>query len=342
MGRTAAKSRQISIKDVGERADVSISTVSRVLNASGYVSEKTRKKVLKAVRELDYRQNSVARSLRTRQSNLIGLVVPDISNEFYATLAKAIDHMLAPSGYQLLLCNTRENVDQERQVIESLMANHVSGMIIVSAGDEVNDQVVDSDVPTVMFDGNTTGTQARNVVFVDCDNYKGGRMAAEQLFRRGARRVAILRTHRPVIPMDARERGFRDAAADLGLEKENVLSYAVNISTSEALSLVRDAYSRDRFDGLFCAADILAVGALTALRDITVAVPETVQVIGFDGIPLGRYTVPPLSTILQDAEATASVIVDELLRLQAGTPAPRHVILPVNFVERESTVKLEL
>ena len=89
------------------------------------------------------------------------------------------------------------------------------------------------------------------------------------------------------------------------------------------------------------AADVLAVGALAALREMAVAVPNEVQVIGFDGIPLGRYTVPPLSTILQDSEVTAAIITDELLRLRAGAPAPRHVILPVEFIERESTLPIK-
>lgn len=337
MKHTETTTKSPSIKDVGERANVSISTVSRVLNDSGYASEKTRKRVLQAVRELDYTQNRIARSLRTKRSHLIGLVVPDISNEFYSLLAKAIDEKLSPSGFQLLLCNTSENESMERQVIESLVINHVSAMIIVSAGEEVNDQLVANGVPTVMFDGNTTGTQAANVVFVDCDSYTGGRIAAEQLILRGARKLALLRTRRPVIPMVARERGFRDAATEMGIESHNLTTYSVNISTAEALELITEVYPRDRFDGLFCAADIIALGAVTALRNLSVDIPGSVQVIGFDGIPLGRYTTPPLSTIVQNLPDTATVITEELSRLQEGAPAPRHLILPVYFEERQTT-----
>ena len=330
-----------SIKDVGQRANVSISTVSRVLNDSGYVSEETRKRVLQAVQELDYTQNRVARSLRTKRSNLIGLVVPDISNEFYSLLAKAIDQELSPEGYQLLLCNTREDEALEREVIESLVVNHVSGMVIVSAGEEVNDQLVASGLPTVMFDGNTRGTRASNVVFVDCDSYEGGRAAARELISRGAKRLALLRTHRPVIPMNARERGFRDEAQNLGFEADKILNYSVNISTSEALDLITEVYPRDQFDGLFCAADIIAVGAVTALRNMEIDIPGTVQIIGFDGISLGEYMTPRLSTILQNIPDTANVIAEELLRLQAGSSAPRHVIIPIEFEPRDTTRSIE-
>ena len=222
--------RPVSIRDVGKRARVSISTVSRVLNDSGYVSDKTRRRVLRAVRELDYTQNMIARSLRTKQSRLIGLVVPDISNEFYAQLAKAIDERLLPAGYHLLLSNTREDEALEQRVIESLVSNHVSAMIIVSAGEQVNNQLVRNGIATVMVDSNSAGTQAPNVVFVDCDNYGGGRMAAEKLIKGGARHLALLRTHRPKISMVARERGFRDAAGENGIHPDAITVDAVKIS----------------------------------------------------------------------------------------------------------------
>lgn len=329
--------KRVNIRDVSARANVSISTVSRVLNDSGYVSEKTRRRVLRAVRELDYTQNLVARSLRTKQSHLIGLVVPDISNEFYSLLAKAIDERVLPAGFQLLLCNTREDEAKERSVIESLVVNHVSAMIVVSAGETIHELLVRSGVPTVMFDGNPSGTSARNIVFVDCDNYAGGRLAAQRLIDGGADRLAILRTYRPVIPMVARERGFRDAAAESGIPSDDISTYSVNISTAEAMNRIASVYERDRFTGLFCAADILGLGALTALRSLNVAVPSEVQVVGFDGIPLGNYTIPPLSTIAQDVDNTADVIAEEVLRLQSGSDAPRHVIVPVSFIERGST-----
>lgn len=327
------------IKDVAERANVSISTVSRVINNSGYVSEKTRLSVMEAVRKLGYRQNNVARSLRQRRSNFIGLLVPDISNEFYSTLAKVIERELSLVGFQLFLCNTEEDEKKENTVIDSLLDNQVSGLVVVGTGTTIYPKIMESTIPTVMYDRTEENVGNENVVFVKCDNFFGAYLATETFLKKGGRRIAMLRTNHPVVPMVEREQGFLEALRKYRVPKRNYSVFSVNISAREAMEKTREIFTRHTFDSLFCAADILAIGAMKAFHDLAIKVPDDVQVIGFDDIPAASFLTPSLSTIHSDVDLVGRTIASKIIKLTNEQQVEKMTILPVYFIERESTRK---
>jgi DNA-binding LacI/PurR family transcriptional regulator len=326
-----------TIKDVAKEADVAISTVSRVLNSSGYVSEKTRKKVLDAVQILSYQQNNVARSLRQKNSNFIGLLVPDIANEFYSSLAKVIERELFKAGFHLFLCNTEENEQIESDIIDAMLNNQVSGLIIIGSGEKINPKLLKSDIPTVFFDKDINRQMPSNIVFVKSDNYLGASVATETLLKKGCRRIAMIRTNHPSVPMQEREMAFLDMVKKYNIVKRNYSVYSVPISSQAALKKTEEVFASERFDGIFCAADILAIGVIKALQNMGLHIPEDVQIISFDDIPLASFLTPTLSTIHSDFEAIGCTITSNIIKLHNNQKTERVSILPIRYIEREST-----
>ncbi|HTP24296.1 MAG TPA: LacI family DNA-binding transcriptional regulator [Anaeromyxobacteraceae bacterium] len=338
-GRRATAPRRSHIQDVAERAGVAISTVSRVLNSSGYASKKTRRKVLAAVKTLGYRQNNVARSLRRKRSNLVGLLVPDISNQFYACVAKVIENQLSRAGFHLFLCNTEESEEVENAILDSMINNQVGGFVVIGSGEQINSRLLRSDVPTVMFDRSDAQIENAHIAFVKTDNYRGGTLATETLLARGCRRLAMIRTNHPTVPMDEREAAFLDTLRRHGLPRGSYDVYSVSISSQEAMLKVKEIFARHAYDGLFCAADILAIGAVRALRDLRQSIPDDVQIVGFDDIPLASFLTPSISTIASDLSRIGITLATAIVKLMRGQEVEKVSVLPVRYVERESTLK---
>ncbi len=327
----------ISIRKVAEKAHVSISTVSRALNNSGYVSEATRARVQKVSRELGFRQNSIARSLRSKKSSFVGLLVPDVSNEFFASLARAIEQSTHRSGYSLFLCNTMEDPDAENRYVESLLDHQVMGIILVSAGMKRHPRILRENIPIVFVDRMGGDLDLPHRVIIESDNEKGGRLAAEALLARDAKRFLFLGDERNMHHMLKRQKGFLETLVARGVPKDSIHAVTVPVSSMEARDKVKEVYASFRFDGIFCGTDTLAMGAMRGLEDMDLRIPADVQVIGFDGIRLGEFLAPPLSTMRQDIERMGRIAAESIVRLIQGDRSGETIILPVEFLPRGST-----
>ena len=211
----------INIHNVAKKAHVSISTISRVLNKSGYVSNNTREKVYKAVEDLGYRQNKLAISLRKKTSSFIGLIVPDISNEFYSLLAKYIDSVIQRDGYSLFLGNSAWDIKKEKHHIELLLDNQVSGIVLAACGLDVPQSLLLSHIPKIIIDNEKTKKEKRNVLYIESDNYRGAKNAAETLLQNGTKKIAYLSGLMPTHPMKQRKRGFVDTMKEHGIHINN-------------------------------------------------------------------------------------------------------------------------
>jgi len=333
-------SMAVDIREVAQKAQVSISTVSRALNASGSVSQKTRDKVLAAAQELGYRQNRVASSLRSKRSGFIGLLVPDINNEFFASLASAIERSLHDLGYSLFLCNTMEDAKIENHYIDSLLDDQVMGIILVAAGLKAHPRLRQENTPVVFVDRVGADLEIPNRVVIESDNKKGGRIAAEQLLKRGAQRFVFLGDQRNMHAMRNRERGFADCLRENGITAANYYRDAIPVSAHEAREKMSAIYAKFPFDGIFCGTDMLALGAMRGLADLRLSVPSDVQLIGFDGMRLGEFTIPSLSTIRQGIERMGKLAGESVARMVAGDQSGETIILPVDFIARETTKSL--
>lgn len=330
----------INIKKVAQESGVSISTVSRVLNNTANVNADKRKLVEKAIEKLGYRKNRIASNLRMRNSNFIGLVIPDNSNEFFSMLAKSIELSLREQGYTLFLCNSDESSESEIHYLESLIDTKVDGIVLISADNQKASTFIDdTDIPIILIDRFDLNSNYRDgVVCIESDNFNGAQSAANHLITSGCERIVFLQHNTDTNPQKQRRNGFISAMIQAGRPESSYQIEKIVPTPSQATSSVQQIYRENPFDALFCSNDRIAFGALKGLREIEINVPEQVQVIGFDGIEFGAYTNPALSTIKQDVVRLGQLATENLISLiKKEKIHHERIVLPTEYVERDST-----
>lgn len=329
--------RTVSIKTISEYTGLSTATVSRVINNAGGFTPKTYKKVQEAVRTLGYVPNAMARGLRKNTIPLVGIIVPDIINEFFSRIVLNVQLALAQQGYSVFICNTDESHALELMYLDSLQTMRISGLVCISGYNTADERWLN--VPTVYIDRDPVHRAPQSTI-IESDNRSGGRRAAEELLRRGCRRIALLRDERAMSTSLSREAGCREALEQAGVPREEVQVLQVP-KVDEKNGYDATAYALQSgltFDGLFCMTDWLALGALRALCNAQLKVPQQVRVIGFDDISVASYSAQPITTIRQDTDEMSRIAVEELVRMMRGEPCHRsHWIVPVTLVRRETT-----
>jgi LacI family transcriptional regulator len=323
-----------TIRDVAKLAGVSVATVSRVLNQNGYVNEETEKRVRQAIEHLNYKPNEVARTLFKKTSKTIGLIVPDISNPFFPELVRAVEDVTNIYDYTVILCNSDEKSEKEKEYIEVLKQKYVDGIILTTNQLELAEV---SELPVVVLD------RPLNHSFpsVIADNYGGARLATRHLYEIGCRRIAHIQGPLHVVNAVERFKGYRDEMQELGLWNENLVILG-NYQLNQAKEAVLHALKEHEMDGIFAGNDVMAVGALKAVQQLGLRVPEDVAIIGYDGIPLTEMTTPELSTISQPIYEMGAIAARLLVKKIEGQPLEQiHHVLPVQLVQRQSTNKGE-
>ena len=332
------KDRQsVSIKTVSEKLGVSVATVSRVINGTGSVSPEMRERVLRAGQELGYVPNAMARGLRTNSLPLVGIIVPDIVNEFFSRIVLNVQLALAQRGYSVFICNTDERHDLEQMYLASLQTMQIRGLVCISGYDMENEAW--PEVPTVYIDRNPE-TRVSDSTSIESDNESGGYQAAQEVLRRGCRRVALLTDDRRLSTAVSRETGYRKALESAGLPADESLILTVSrVDEKNAYDAVSYALqSGKRFDALVCCTDWLALGALRALKNAHLSVPGEVKVVGYDDVSIAAYSALPITTVRQDVDEMSRLAVEELVRMMEGKPCRRkNWIVPVSLVRRETT-----
>ena len=331
-----------TIADVAARAGVSTATVSRVLAGIGRASPATRQRILEAARDLDYRPSGIARSLKRRETRTLGLIVTDIENPFFPQLVRTVEDAAREAGYAVLLCNAADDPEREAAYLDILVERRVDGVIIAasSLGRRHREWLRDPPLPVVVVNGLPPGIE---VPAVASDNHAGGRMAAEHLLGLGHRRLGFLMA--PPRNIDAPDRlaGALAAMAGAGLGPD-----ALAVATGDAGVAGGDRAMRELLadapdvTGVFAYNDLMAIGAIRAVRACGRRVPDHVSVIGFDDVDLAAYTEPPLTTIAQAIPEMGRWAFDSLARQLGigGAPSPAEgalVRLPVTLRVREST-----
>ena len=321
-----------TIKDVAEAAGVCVATVSRIMNNRGSISEKTRRKVLQAMKELDYHPNEMARSLQTRRTHIIGLVMPYLDHPFFSRLAESVETACYKLGYKLMLCTSGNQEEKEREMVSMLRANKVDGILVCS---RIPDASIYAgyDLPVVSIERTID-----DVPSISCDNYRGGVLAAQALMRSGARRCALIGNQaEDYLPASLRYRGFRDECAALGVEPP--VEYMI-----AADDLVGDSFKRGmsgfieahpEVDGFFATGDVLAVRALGEYVKSKAYENLEIRAVGFDGLSISEYL--DITTVAQPITQMGEFAVDLLSKRINGKLIPEKSILPVSLVERRTT-----
>jgi LacI family transcriptional regulator len=320
-----------TIKDVARIAGVSVATVSRVLNESGYVNIDTRTKVEAAIKQINYTPNEVARSLYKRKSKLIGLLLPDITNPYFPQLARGVEDVMQEHGYRLIFGNSDESEDKELDYIRTFVQNNVIG-VISSTNFPDSDTYLNLKIPFVFLDRTSNENPS-----VYADGRKGGRIAAEEIIARGSKQITILQGPAHIKPAQDRFQGAVEVLEEMGM-KYNVIQ-TTSFSYTEAEQWAKELFSKYiDTDGVIASNDITATAILHEAHRLGRAVPQDVQIIGFDDIPLSRLLSPSLSTIHQPAYDMGREAAGLLIKLIEQDKVENKIIqFPVRFVERETT-----
>jgi LacI family transcriptional regulator len=328
-----------TIKDIAQRAGVSTATVSYVISGSRFVSPELRERVRAAIVELDYRPNAVARSLRQKKTRTIGLIVPDNSNPFFAEVAKGVEDAGYEAGVSVILCNSDGSFDREHRYLQTLRDKQVDGVIFMATTPATDHlaSVVERRIPVVVF---YRRVPRLNVDTLVVDNLGGGYLATRHLIELGHTEIACVAPASTNSPSALRVGGFRRAMTEAGLTIDEALIYRGDNRFAGGRDGVEHLLATGRpFTAVFAGNDVMAVGTLRTLRERGLDVPGDVSVVGFDGIALGDFVSPSLTTIVQpryDAGQRAFRLLLE--RIEDGYAGPRRDIeLEARLVVRESS-----
>ncbi len=324
-----------TIKDVAIRARVSTASVSRVLNGSGAVTEPTRQRVLRAAQHLRYTPHEAARSLITRRTHTIGVLLPDIHGEYFSELIRGIDRAARLRGLHLLVSSSHGDADEAALALRS-MNGRVDGVLVMSPYLDAHalDDALPPTLPAVLL--NTPGDAGRTTAFV-IDDFGGAKAMVEHLRAQGFQRIAHIAGPEGNYESAERLRGFQAALGRTLAAKALVLPGNFT-EESGYLAGQKLAAATPRPDAVFAANDMMAIGCLFALRDAGLACPADVAIAGFDDIPIARYISPPLTTVRAQTTELGRQARDELARTidaPAGMKPMRHT-LGTQLVVRES------
>ena len=335
-----AERRRVTIEDVARKAGVSTMTISRALNGNGAVSPATRRHVLDVVEELNYIPSRIARSLTTKQTFTIGLVVPDISNPFFATVVRGVEDVAWQHHYNILLCNTVEQPERERSALRLLEETEADGLILCSPRlpDEQLFPLLQQHQAVVVLNRPLSGRLAD---LVRIDDRSGGFQAADHLLRAKRSKPAYLAGPTHTYSSQARLQGIRQAAQAAQVALNPAWQRPCPPTWEGGFDLAKTLLAETRqIDGLICYNDLIAVGALHACRQGGLRIPEDIAIIGFDDILLARMTSPALTTLGVSKYDVGAKLMERLIgRMQDQTDlaARDEIIIQPELIIREST-----
>ncbi len=325
------RQQKATLHDVAAKVGVSPRTVSRVVNNEGGFSDKTRKRLMDAISELDYRPNLLARSLVTNRSNTVALIVTIIDDPFFPELAQGVQLAARKSGLTMYLAVTDNDVDLEEELLSRMASQAIDGAILFPARDSgaAPLRYASQGLPIVTID---RSIEHPNICCVQSDLEHGVRQAVEHLQATGRKNLAMLANS--VRPTDTRRREGQFRALQGGDRAVVVQADATYDGGYQAMRQIMEEHPST--DGVFAYNDLMAIGAIAAARDAGASVPENYAVIGCDDIEMSARVSPKLTTVRLDRERLGAEAVERLVELHRTGSSPKQVTLPVSLVVRES------
>lgn len=325
----------VSIKDVARVAGVSHSTVSRALADSPLVRRETKERIKQVAREMGYTPNAAARSLVTRRSRTLGVVVTTIADPFVSEVVRGIEQVALDAGYGLFLCQSSSEVEREIASVRSLQEKRVDAIIVSASrvGDLYLPLLEEIRVPIVLVN-NEQDSQA--VHFVASDDVSGGRLAVEYLLSLGHRRIGYIAGPRTSRSSESRLKGYREALINAGISPDPRWVGQSDGRLDGGGPALRSLLSAcPEISAVFCYNDATAIGALRFARESGLRVPEDLSIVGYDDIAFAAYTEPPLTTVAQHKYEMGQAVAKMALELIAGHEV-QNLLLPTNLVVRKS------
>ena len=320
--------RRVTLKQVAQAAGVSLASASYAINGAGSVGEATREHVLKIAAQLGYRPNQSAKAMKTGRTGAIGLILPDLTNPFFPSLAQGVIQAARAHGYSVFLTDTEGSVEAEERAVGLMIDHGVDGVVWFPIADVAPVERLIEGVPTVVLDRNLPGYDV-----IQADYAEGGRLAAEHLIAAGHGDIGVISG--PHAASSARQRA--EAAIAVVRERGALAWHVHNAFSLDLEPPVMAALERRSATAVIAGADLIAIGVMRHVRAMGLSVPDDVSVIGFDDIPWAQLHTPALTTIDMPVEDMAAAAVETLVRRMAHRGEPRRrVVFNVELVSRES------
>lgn len=328
-----------TIKDVAKLAGVSVCTVSRTLSNRGYIKDETRKRVMEAVKQLNYQQNKLAVSLKTGRSNVIALIIPDVMNMYYASLAKHMEEIAAAMGYMIYLCNSDNDLKREVQFIDILSQRKVEGVIVTPCTNEHGhvSRLREVGIPYVYL----------NRIFPDemdrcirVDNFKAGYDCTSYLIQQGHKRLgAIFQSFSNMI-YEERYKGMRQAMQEHGLvlDETNII-FDDNLDENSVERIMRLLKKKEPPEAIFAANDMLALNVYRAAYNCGIRIPDDLSLMGFDDIVMAEKAIPSLTTYYTPVKELAEMAMKYIDKCLRHKPVEPFLMCEGHLVIRESVKK---
>jgi LacI family transcriptional regulator len=331
-----------TIIDVARLAGVSTTTVSHFINDTRYVSDELKGRVEKAIDELGYRPNSLARGLRKGESKTIGLIVPDNSNPFFAEILRQIENVGYANGYSVILCNSDSDIEKEITYTELLNAKQVDGIIFITTNNSCEhlQKLTNNGIPIIVIDRDIP-LKATDVLLVD--NFQGGYDATKYLINLGHQRIACITGPSRLTPSADRVNGYKKALGEANIPENTDWIVAGDFQFSGGeMGLDQILKLEPRPTAIFACNDLMALGVMRGLRKVGLSVPEDISLIGFDDISLASVISPGLTTVAQPVQQISELAIELLInRIQNKTENNKdeRIVLPTRLIIRDSCMQ---
>jgi DNA-binding LacI/PurR family transcriptional regulator len=329
-----------TIKDVAELAGVHPSTVSRVINNDSRISEKTKEKVILIINKLGYTPNAIARGLKTKRTYTLGMLIPDITNPFFAEIARGVEDAASKNNFNVILCNTDDKLKKERTYLQILRGKRVDGFILGTA--HIKDKSIleleKNKFPYILVSRNIEGLE-KNCIIVD--DIEGGKIATEYLIKLGHRRIAHITGPLQTRSALNRLKGYKLALKKYEIEYRDELVGEGDFKIKGGYQIMKRFLKLSEPPAaIFAANDLLALGAMQAIQKKNFHIPEDFCVVGFNDIELASFVYPALTTIRQPMLEMGAIAVKMLLRIiEEGEFNQRKIVLKPKLIIRESCKK---
>lgn len=335
--------KSTTIKDIAAKVGVSTATVSRYINKNGYVSKKLQKKIEVAIQETDFVPNHVAISLKTRQTRIIGIVIPELFNVSFMDTVQAINDVAMAEGYQTIILNSDENPQKEQKILEVLISRRVDGILVATAeaeGEKIL-RINNSRLPVVLMDRDVCNSDAKIALdSVVNDNFRGAYQMVQYLASLGHKRIAILASSRNQPHLNARLGGYLQALRDCGLPADPDYIQKIELTYEAGYQSVIRLMSMygSPPTAIFALSNIASLGAVSALNDMQIQIPGDVSLCGFGEFKYHKILKPDLTVVNQHPYTLGKIAAEVLIRKiqDKGRWTPSRVVLPADILFRSS------
>jgi LacI family transcriptional regulator len=327
-----------TIKDVARKANVSIATVSRVLNNQGGYSPKTKEKVLAAIKELGYQPNAVARGLINKRTKTIGILFPEVSNMFASKILHGVENVVNEQGSSVIVCNTASNGEKTMKYLQVLHEKRIDGVIFVSEviTDEYYKMLESMNIPIVLI---STESYRYSLPYVKVNDRHASYTATEYLIQKGHRNIGMISGNKnDMIAGQPRIDGYKEALLHNGIDiKENYIVSCKGFGFKDGFYILpRLLHQAPDITAIFAASDEMAMGVISAAYKLGIKIPDDISIIGYDNLPLAEMAIPPLTTVAQPLEEMGEMAASMLFEMMDTGRTVESRIMPYQIIERET------